>query len=437
MLTFRDHFLSVFQSAAADYASKAPVDEARSSMTTGGADFIRAAGEVAELRSKGLSETAEVEEGLADIPRICASLGLRYLEAAAMGDPGRASRIKEQLTGGACDPAWASTLVEYAKYFGVSGTRGTIPYRRPSEIGSRTIPIRPGCRIAIFGDWGTGAGPARRILQAISVQKPDLLLHLGDIYYSGTAEECSVNFAGVIRDVFSERPIPTYTLAGNHDMYSGGGGYYDLIANLNDGPAAQKTSFFCLRTTDSAWQVLAMDTGLHDYSPLSVTDALTFVEDEEQSWLSERVREFSGRTILVSHHQLFSAFSQIGKPTAEGKLLFHNPSLLELLRKLQGVGDIAAWFWGHEHNLCIYEPHSGLERGRCVGHAAIPIFEEETPYRILDGLTDPPVLRPGTQLPVRDGAFAHGYVILALGAGNEQAHAQYFTDDGLLYAETF
>jgi hypothetical protein len=435
--TFRDHFLSVYQSAAADYASKLEEEEsAAPGSPSASRKFMDAVEDVAALRSQDQSETAVVEEGIADIPKICASLGFRYLEALAMGDAARAERIKEQMTGGTCDPKWASTLAEYVKYFGVSGTRAEIPYVRPAKIGSRTIPIAAGARIAVFGDWGTGAAPARRILGLIKQQKPDVLLHLGDIYYSGTGDECAANFVGVIRDVF-EDALPTFTLAGNHDMYSGGGGYYDLIGKMNGGQMKQVSSFFCLRSEDSAWQLLAMDTGLHDYSPLSVTDALTYVEDDEQAWLEERVREFKGRTILASHHQLFSAFSQIGKPAPDGKLLAHNPSLLTLLRKLQAAGDIAAWYWGHEHNLCIYGSYVDLDRGRCVGHGAIPIFAEENPYKVLKGLSDYPELIKSTKLRVKDGAYEHGFAIISLGKAGEKTRAEYFTERGVMHSEDF
>lgn len=436
--TFRDHFLSIYQSAAADYASKLPVEESiRAAAPNPSDEFMQAVNEVAELRSQDLSEAVEVEEGIADIPKICASLGLRYMEALVTGDDARAERIKEQMTGGTCDPNWASTLKEYTKYFGVSGTRNKIPYRPPSEIGARTIEIAAGAKIAVFGDWGTGAAPARRILSSIKEKQPDALLHLGDIYYSGTPDECDANFSGIVRSVFEGQRIPTFTLAGNHDMYSGGIGYYDLIGRLNDDDHVQKTSFFCLRTSDAAWQILAMDTGLHDYSPLSVTDALTYVEEEEQAWLEERVREFKGRTILVSHHQLFSAFSQIGKPGKDGRLLPYNPALLALLRRLQAVGDVAAWFWGHEHNLCVYQPFLGLERGRCVGHGAIPIFEQESPYKPLKGISDAPKLIAKTKLKAQDGAYEHGYAMITLGRGKETSRVEYLTDSRSLFAEEF
>ncbi|MCA6115191.1 metallophosphoesterase [Bradyrhizobium sp. WSM 1738] len=432
--TFRDHFLSLYQSAAADYVS-----QKRKETTTEGAveaadPLMEAVNEIAELRSKNASEIPDTEEGIADIPRICASLGLRYLEALVSGDHARAARIQEQMTGGTCDLKWASTLSEYAKFFGANGSRGKIPYVRAAEVGAHTIPIAAGARIAVFGDWGTGAQPARRILTRIREQKPDVLLHLGDIDYSGTPAECQTNFVNVIRSTF-DPAIPTFTLAGNHDMYSGGLGYYDLARTLNAGEQAQKASFFCLRSADAAWQILAMDTGLHDYSPISVTDALTFVEEDEQQWLEQRVAEFPGETILVSHHQLFSAFSQIGKPRGDGTLLPYNPNLLALFERLKAKGKIAAWLWGHEHNLCVYQGYLGLERGRCIGHGAIPIFEEEKPYDVLKGIADPPGLVAGTQLNVSDGAYEHGFAMVALGTGGGKTKVEYFTESGLKYAE--
>jgi hypothetical protein len=434
--TFRNHFLSIYQSAAADFVLQAAKEAATEGPAGAPDPFMEAVNEVAELRSKDGSEIAETEEGIADIPKICASLGLRYLEALVSGDTSRAGRIKEQMTGGTCDLKWASTLTEYAKYFGVSGTRGKIPYVRATEIGPRTIPLAAGSRIAVFGDWGTGAAPARRILTIIKNQNPDVLLHLGDIYYSGTPVECAANFTDVIRSIFGDK-IPAYTLAGNHDMYSGGLGYYDLVKKLNVGDRAQKSSFFCLRADDASWQILAMDTGLHDYSPVSVTDALTFIEEDEQDWLEQRITEFGGRTILVSHHQLFSAFSQIGKAGADGSFLAYNPNLLGLFKKLKARGDIAAWLWGHEHNLCIYDTYLGLDRGRCIGHGAIPIFAEEKPYDVLKGLADAPSLVAKTQLKVKDGAYEHGFAIVSLGRGGSKTKIEYFTEQGIIHAEEF
>jgi hypothetical protein len=60
------------------------------------------------------------------------------------------------------------------------------------------------------------------------------------------------------------------------------------------------------------------------------------------------------------------------------------------------VSHVPAWFWGHEQNLNIfqddYRPSDWpidpditdlfrpLPKGRCIGHSAIPVEDEEDPY---------------------------------------------------------
>jgi hypothetical protein len=458
-LTFRNHFISLYQSAVADVAKKIAADtkvrrgtEAPSSDPA--ADLILAAERVAYLRSIDSTDSHSGATSLADESamlermstldhaKTCASLGLQLMQAKVLGDTRSAERIEGQLRGSSCDPRWAKTIEEYVKYyFKPSGARRDAIYVEPTAVGNKVLTIKPNARIGIIGDWGTGAAPARRILQQIKAQNPDILIHLGDIYYSGTDNECRSNFEAVVNEVFdrAKTRLPVFTLAGNHDMYCGGVGYYSLIKRLNKGPMLQPASFFCLRANDDSWQILAMDTGRHDYNPFSVTDVVTFVESTEQDWHRQRLQEFSGKTILLSHHQLFSAFSQIGKPTPSGKLRAYNPQLQATYDYLCGTGKrIAAWFWGHEHNLCIYQPYNNLRCGRCIGHSAIPVFIADTPYDPLPNLDNPPQLIPNTMLTAVGEFYPHGFTMLTLGEG--AATAEYFEDLSgdarKLYSET-
>ena len=311
--------------------------------------------------------------------------------------------------------------------------------------------------MAVIGDWGTGTDDARGVLEQVKGHRPDVLIHLGDIYYSGTPNECQSYFLDLIDDVFvrAENPLPVYTLTGNHDMYCGGVGYYGLLPKLNPAPAyaadqAQEASYFALRTTDGAWQILGMDTGLHDHDPFTVNKDVTYLDPEEEAWHVDKVKRFSstgGRTIVLSHHQLFSPFSSIGdhasRPPAEQAV---NPKLMATWEKLRAAGDVAAWLWGHEHNLCIYRPYRGLAKGRCVGHGAIPAFLDSDPYQVLAGLgEDRPQLvdqldHPGTpvQLSADEQVYAHGFVILELDDGDRSATATYYeeTTDTPLWVET-
>jgi calcineurin-like phosphoesterase family protein len=217
-----------------------------------------------------------------------------------------------------------------------------------------------------------------------------------------------------------------FTLAGNHDMYSGGLGYYALIDELNAEPHRQPASYFCLRTADQAWQFLAMDTGYHDNNPVTVTDAVTFLEEDELGWHVDRIREFPGRTILLSHHQLFSAYSPIGPAAQDGKRDATNPRLLEAFNQLTASGRIASWFWGHEHTLSIYKAFAGLERGRCLGHGGVPVSLADDVYKPVEGLVAVPEVIDEKKLGAQGGVYAHGFAIIDLDA--ESAKVTYLQD---------
>jgi hypothetical protein len=266
--TFRDPLLSVFQSAVADLARRIDAERAATGATleTAGespsaaleAAAERVAARHADRVMQGASDTsAEQQEDDAALEamtpgqnaEVCASLGLRYLKAKIFGDKATQAYLRNELErGGKCDAKWVTVLEEYARNFGPSGSRPAIPYIRPGAVGPSVITIKTNARIGLIGDWGTGAEPAKRILRQIKANEPDVLVHLGDIYYSGTEAECRVNFEAIVNDVLERttKDMPVYTLAGNHDMYSGGTGYYSLIKRLNKPPMQQPASFFCL-----------------------------------------------------------------------------------------------------------------------------------------------------------------------------------------------
>lgn len=438
--TFRDHFLSLYQSVVSDVARK--IDErdnprARSGVRRSATSVLpEIAADIAGeefARQRGLPFASnggnKRELTKAEIGRVCADLAFRYLKARLAKDTAAIARLNDEFRAGTCDPAWANTIEEYLTYFGPGGARKTIPYIRASTIGPRVIEIHSDAKIALVGDWGTGAQAALRLLNLIAAEQPEYVIHLGDIYYSGTPLECQRNFIEPVNRILRANAEDTkvFTLAGNHDMYCGGIGYYDLIKTLNKSPFEQSASFFCLRTSDERWQFLAMDTGLHDYSPMSVADAVTHIEPDELEWHSQRIDEFPGKTILLSHHQLFSAFSAIGLPV-DGKRSPTNPKLHEAFKRLNHSNKVAAWFWGHEHTLSIYEPFSGLERGRCIGHGAVPTSIIDQIYEPLKDLHQTPSIKPGTQLSPLGGVYAHGYSIISLRSGT--CSAAYLQDLG-------
>jgi hypothetical protein len=457
--TFRDHFLSLYQSAVTAVARRLDAVPAPASRggVVGRTGLQRSAISVLPLvaaeialreysQRRGLARPPDAHDfeeralSKGDMARVCAELAFRYLKAKVSGDTRATAEINDEFKTSVCDPAWATTIDEYLRYFGPSGTRQDIPYIRAASVGASTIEIPARARLALVGDWGTGADAAIQVLGQIRAMNPDVFIHLGDIYYSGTPQECESAFTSLINAVLrsENRDLPVFTLSGNHDMYCGGVGYYELIQTLNRPPVTQPASFFCLRSADEKWQFLAMDSGLHDYSPLSVEDAVTHLEDDELEWHCARIREFGGRTILLSHHQPFSAFSAIGKPDEKGCLAPTNPHLIKALNAFQVNGRIAAWFWGHEHTLTIYKPFAGLTHGRCIGHGAVPVSVRDDIYKPLPGLTSVPEIIPDTMLRQQGGVWAHGYAMLNLGP--DAVAARYYQDvDGkpdLIYSET-
>src|SRR5262249_25476850 len=53
-----------------------------------------------------------------------------------------------------------------------------------------------GVRLAIAGDWGTGTQEAETIAALMERAKPDLTIHLGDVYYVGGKDEIGENCFG-------------------------------------------------------------------------------------------------------------------------------------------------------------------------------------------------------------------------------------------------
>ena len=358
----------------------------------------------------------------------CAGLGLELLEAVIAGDADRQRALRNRLSFSRCDPLWAETLVDYASSLRPDGQPRPIPYVRYAAMGDFvTTAPRAAMRIALISDWGTGTDEARRVAALLARQRPDAVIHLGDIYFAGTAEECTANFLAPLRAVLPDQPL--FTLCGNHDVYSGGQGYYGLLRQLG-----QSASYFCLRSPDSSWQILAADTGLHDRDPLDEAAALTRLDAAEELWHADKLRGFAGRTVFLTHHQPFSTFAQIG-PLARHDPA--NPNLMASHGRLAAAGRIDAWFWGHEHRLRVYAPYRGVAAGRNIGYGAVPVAAAAGPELPLRGLLDPPAVLAEVRLDVVDDAYTHGFAMLDVGAGQFEASYWALTQpDGPVHRET-
>ncbi len=213
---------------------------------------------------------------------------------------------------------------------------------RPATARPEPLPDR--ARLAVFSDWGTALYGAPHIADAIrNTGGFDVVMHLGDVYYAGTEKEMRKRFL----DVW---PFGAGTLNrglnSNHDMYSGGHGYFDLVLPQFD----QESSYFAMQNQN--WVLVCLDTAYRDFD----------IDSEQVNWIKDVLEQAEKRKVVFfSHHQLFSQFEDQGK-----KLAKRLKSILESER-------VDYWFWGHEHRCVVYDAHETLGlRGRCVGHGGIP-----------------------------------------------------------------
>jgi hypothetical protein len=222
------------------------------------------------------------------------------------------------------------------------------PLVRPLTLQPDPMPNQ--ARVAMTADWGTGLYGAPRIAeQMLRMGGFDVLLHLGDVYYSGTREEIQARFL----DVWPRTAgTISRTLNSNHEMYSGGFGYFELAL-----PALQQPSSYFALANDN-WLLVGLDTAYVDHD----------IDNQQVAWLNAVIRLNSGkRVVLFSHQQPFSRLDSQG------------PKLQKALRHLLDRQAITAWYWGHEHQCVIYEPHPrfGL-LGRCLGNGGIPEARKDT-----------------------------------------------------------
>jgi hypothetical protein len=216
------------------------------------------------------------------------------------------------------------------------------PIMRPANDTAGAIADKG--RIAVIGDWGTNlyGAPA----SAASIKKVgdyEMLLHLGDIYYSGTDKETKDRFLDVWPTGAGK---VSRALNGNHEMYSGGYPYFGAILPK----FKQPSSYFAVQNAN--WLLVGLDTAHTDHA----------IDPEQTRWVKRAVQNRGQRkVVLFSHHQPFSRLDKQG------------PSLQAALADLFQRKAITAWYWGHEHDCMIYDRHpTSLLLGRCIGHGGIP-----------------------------------------------------------------
>ena len=193
---------------------------------------------------------------------------------------------------------------------------------------------QPGCR----------KRPARRWPAGRQVH----VLHLGDVYYSGLETEDQRRFLDLwpVTQEQADAGVTSWSLNGNHDMYSGGFGYFGTLL----GDPRFKASAVARRQADQLSSGCAPRRGTSSAS----TRPGTLTSRRPARLRSSRIRRarmspmsppgHRARLVLFSHHQLVSVYdrSDLGS------------TLPAKLAPVLNGNRVTAWWWGHEHRAIAY-----------------------------------------------------------------------------------
>jgi hypothetical protein len=127
-------------------------------------------------------------------------------------------------------------------------------------------------RLALFSDWGTGLYGAPRIKAAIEGdgQGFDYIVHLGDTYYTGEEDEVERYLLGDWPKVVG---AVNRALNGNHEMYSGGNGYFRVALPW----LGQSSSVFAVQ--NDHWLIVGLDSAYVDWD----------LGNDQDKWLADLV----------------------------------------------------------------------------------------------------------------------------------------------------
>lgn len=222
------------------------------------------------------------------------------------------------------------------------------------------------CKVALLADWGADNDHAKKLGDLAIERGADIVIHLGDIYYSGSRAECETFLKNWPLIGADGKPVVgrSFALNGNHEMYSLGRYYFTTVL---DG-LGQEASYFTL--SNEWWQIQGLDTA---YVPFSISGGTADASMKPQwDWLLNSIKSNpTKKNIFLSHNQPVSAHLP--------EFIAKYPLEQEYRQLLQSThGDaIFAWFFGHEHRCTIYDDTKTLFKARLIGNGAIPHHPQE------------------------------------------------------------
>jgi Calcineurin-like phosphoesterase len=256
-----------------------------------------------------------------------------------------------------CDPGWVASGIAWGLR-AIRGKHRFVPDPAP------TFELKRRARLFVFGDWATALPRAVRLAEEIKRRAKASVrdgidthvVHLGDTYYAGKDDEITRRLLDPWpADKGDAGKIRSWTLPGNHELYSGGKAYYEVALADRRFEAQRGSSMFHL--ANEHFQVLGLDTSWEDHD----------LKSPQTAWIERSFADADGRkTILLSHHQLFTAHGSVPPDMAE--------KLDDVLRSRPAL----AWFWGHEHRCILFKADPRIRYARCIGNSGVPELIDES-----------------------------------------------------------
>jgi Calcineurin-like phosphoesterase len=259
------------------------------------------------------------------------------------------------------DPGWTEAFAVFLE--------SLLTGKHPFVETPATIQIPDDLQIGLAGDWGTGnwrtaanPAPSTDVGSHMGFLKPDITIHLGDVYYAGTSDQEQ----HLLVNLWPPAPIGSLALNSNHEMYSGAKPYFAAITNSpgSNSPFGlqQGCSYFALE--NSNWVIVGLDSAYFaPESNLYLDGSLGPAGGPQVQFLQQQVAK-GKRVILLTHH------NGIAEDGSSPTNLWN-----EVMSGFPANSGPAYWYWGHVHAGVVYQPQANGTAAvpcRCCGHGALP-----------------------------------------------------------------
>lgn len=212
------------------------------------------------------------------------------------------------------------------------------------------------------GNFGSGDSASTRISRFIPTLKPDYAIHLGDVYYAGTtSEEIDKLLA-----YWPKGSLASFALNSNHEMFSGGGPYFETLLGSPTFNTQSPWSYFALE--NAHWIIVGLDSAYYS-SAFWLYSHGTLGADNNQTQFLLRVAARNKQTIILTHHNPIPIGGLGGdpQPNDEGYKLYS-----DVMQAFAEHNPPVYWYYGHKHVGAAYKALRNKMLCRCLGHGALP-----------------------------------------------------------------